>query len=121
MRLIFRVCAVAAVALSVEAHVTDYIKVPGLNLPNLNELNTRVLIIETFADFLWANFYVGYEDVLMKYRIFYYMLYLGVGTALESTNPAPKTEYRKRMTKKEITLGLSALFWVILTTTFWFW
>ena len=25
------------------------------------------------------------------------------------------------MTKKEITLGLTALFWVILTTTIWMW
>lgn len=42
----------------------------------------------------------------LSIRLFYYLLYLGVGSALESSNPAPKTEYRKMMTKKEIALGL---------------
>lgn len=44
---------------SVSAHVIDYIRLPGLKLPLLSELNTKVLTIETFTDFLWSNLYVG--------------------------------------------------------------
>lgn len=37
---------------------------PGLKLPQ--NTKTRVLIIDTFEDFLWANLYVGYDQQYLK-------------------------------------------------------
>ena len=71
------------------AHINDYITIPGLKVPT--EYHTRVLIVDTFTDFLWANLYIGYIK-LFENRIFYAFVYLGIGGALEYTNPAPKTE-----------------------------
>jgi lathosterol oxidase len=39
------------------AHINDIIVIPGLRVPS--EFHTRVLIVDTFADFLWANLYIG--------------------------------------------------------------
>lgn len=46
-------------------------------------------------------------------------VFLGVGGALEYTNPAPKTEIRLKAVQKQVQLGMSALAWVIVGSTFW--
>jgi hypothetical protein len=48
------------------------LELPGLRVPA--SLNTRVLEVDTFADFINATFYIG---------VFNYLIYLGVGSALE--------------------------------------
>lgn len=64
-------------------------KIPGLKQPK--DINVSLLEINDFTDWLWANFWIG---------LFYASKYIIIGYALELTHPAPKTEYRKKMTKK---------------------
>lgn len=58
---------------------------------------------------------------LLLISIFQYTLYFGLGALLEYTNPIPKTDYRRKMTVKEIALGMNALFWIIIVTIFGMW
>lgn len=58
-QIVMRVVLASLLFVSVAAHFTDLLVIPGLKLPQLNELNTMVLKIETFNDFLFANLYVG--------------------------------------------------------------
>ena len=51
----------------------------------------------------------------------YYFTYIVVGSILFYTNPFPRTESRIKNTKKELALGVSALFFVILFTAVWLW
>jgi lathosterol oxidase len=76
-------------SLAVISQALPDITIPGLKIPS--SYDTRVLEIDTFLDFIWATLYIG---------VFNYCIYLGVGSALEFTNPIPKTEYRQTMTKK---------------------
>lgn len=61
MKLLLQILILGISFTCVMAHISDMIKLPGLRLPSLDELNTRVLIIESFSDFLWANLYVGLD------------------------------------------------------------
>lgn len=58
---VIKLAIVFASVCSVSAHIQDYIRIPGLRLASLNELNFRILKIESFFDFLWANLYVGFK------------------------------------------------------------
>lgn len=52
----------------VYAHINDIISIPGLRIPN--EYHTRVLIIDSFTDFLFANLYIGYSRL---YNVDFFM------------------------------------------------
>ncbi|KAL4432996.1 hypothetical protein ABPG74_005369 [Tetrahymena malaccensis] len=107
-QVVFSLCFMIGTTL---AHFTELpIKIPGLKIPS--NPSVRVLDIETFEDWAWASFYVG---------MFYVFKFLLVGGVLEITNPIPKTQYRTKMMKKQIYMGLWALFFVITTTTLFFW
>jgi hypothetical protein len=71
-----------------------------------------MLDIETLADWAWAFVYI---------LIFYISKYFVLGYFLENSNAAPKTEYRKKMQAKQISMGFWALFWVVLTVTLFMW
>lgn len=89
--------------------------VKGHGIPHVTPIQNpfvSVLPISDFTQFCWAFLFVG---------LAYYATYFIVGSALEYTNPFPKNELRRKNTKKEITLGLSALFFVILYTVIWLW
>lgn len=108
LQVIFSFCFLVGTTL---AHFTDLpISLPGLKIPS--NPNVRVLDIETFGDWVWASVYVG---------LFYVFKFLAFGGLLEITNPIPKTEYRSKMMKKQISMGLWALFFVITLTTLFFW
>ena len=99
--------------MTLQEYVISNIKGNGLPyLPPIENPFVNVLPIHNFTEFLWATLFVG---------IFYYVTYFIVGGILEYTNPFPKNELRLKNTKKEIILGLSALFFVITYTTLWLW
>lgn len=90
MKLIFQICLLSLCLTTCYAlNIHQYAAMlPGLKLPP--NTKTRVLIIDTFEDFLWANVYVGYI-MIYNIRLFYYFSYLATGAALEFTNPIPKS------------------------------
>ena len=55
----FRIFLFSILFVTISAHIGDYVMIPGLKLASFTDLNTRVLCIDSFSDFLWANLYVG--------------------------------------------------------------
>ncbi|CAD8187727.1 unnamed protein product [Paramecium pentaurelia] len=112
MKVVFQICIISLLLTTCYAfNIHQYATMlPGLKLPP--NTKTRVLIIDTFEDFLWANLYVG---------LFYYFSYLATGAALEFTNPIPKSSFRMKNMKLEISRGVQALFWVLLSATIFMW
>ena len=53
--------------------------------------------------------------------IAYVSVYFIVGSALEYSNPTPKTEERVASTKKQMMMGFQALLYVVSFTTLWLW
>lgn len=74
--------------------------------------STRILEITDIKSFVFHTILVllGYISV-----------YFTVGSALEYTNPTPKTAERIESTKKQIVLGILNLFYVVSFTVFWLW
>ena len=54
-----RIFLFSVLFVTISAHISDYVMIPGLKLASISDLNTRVLCIDSFSDFLWANLYVG--------------------------------------------------------------
>lgn len=74
--------------------------------------NTRLLIITDLKSYIMSTLLVlsGYVSV-----------YFIMGSALEYSNPTPKTEERIASTRKQMMMGFSALVYVVCFTTFWLW
>ena len=66
MKIVFRISIISLLLTTCYAfNIHEYAAMlPGLKLPP--NTKTRVLVIDTFEDFLWANLYVGYYDIYFK-------------------------------------------------------
>jgi lathosterol oxidase len=71
-----------------------------------------VLPITSFTHFCWSFLFIG---------LVYYTTYFTVGSLLFLTNPIPRTPQRMANVTKELKLGISALFFVIVYTVGWLW
>lgn len=78
--------------LSLLAHAKGWISLPGLNIES--EFHTRVLAIDTPFEYLMVNLYIGYIQINLDIRAFYYLTTLRLGIILEELNSLPKTEER---------------------------
>lgn len=73
---------------------------------------TRIIEIKDIKSYLFYTVLVLFS---------YLSVYFIVGSALELSNPTPKTVERINSTKKQMLMGFSALLYVVSFTTFWLW
>lgn len=99
--------------LNIREFLPPYLKFP-------ENLNTNILLIESWFDCAVALIYIGYY-LYFNLRIFYYIIYFGICSILVNSHPAKDDPVRIKNTKEERRRGFKALLYVVGVTPLIIW